>query len=122
MNFGFCKNKRKKLVVIDKSMDIIDDHMQVDNIIRKLLDLEMLKKIVLGNKRALVFNEQFRFLNIGNVPQTMKYLEQFELTREDKRAKRKKFDIEKFEQLEDNYDAVDLNKYLVSEYRDNWNL
>jgi hypothetical protein len=120
--YDFCKKKRKKLVLIDKSNDIIEDHLQVENIIRKLLDIELLKRIVLGRKRAMVFDEKFRYLNIGNVEKSMKYISQFEVSRDDKKAKRLKFDLAKFESIEENYDSIDINNYLITEYRDSWNI
>jgi hypothetical protein len=64
MNIGFCKRKRPKLILIEKSHNIIQQYLQVDNIIKKLLEFELLKKLYLGNLKAMIFGQNLRKLNV----------------------------------------------------------
>jgi hypothetical protein len=116
MNFMFCKNKRKKLLVVDMAFDIIENHMQIENIIKKLMEVEILKKLLLGNKKALLFDQQFKKLNIGNVDKTVDYLETFIID------PKRRFKLKQFEKVDDKEEKVDLNKLLLNGYRDNWNI
>jgi hypothetical protein len=114
MGFKFCRKKRNKLFVIEKSSEIIDKKLQVENLVKKLLEFEMLKKLLLGSRKSMIFDQNLKKLNIGNVKKTMGYLKQF--------GKVKKLKLKKFEAIDDKQDNIDIEKYLIEGYSDNWNL
>jgi len=55
-------------------MDIIDGYFQINNIIKKLMELEMLKKLTLTENQTKLMRYQFKYLNFVNPDETLNYL------------------------------------------------
>ena len=48
--------------------------MEITHVIKKNLEFDFLKKLILSNKEFFLFPNQFKYINIGNMSATMNYL------------------------------------------------
>jgi len=74
--FKCCKNffNKNKLEVLDKTNSILKKNMEIIHVIKKNLEFDFLKKLVLTNNELYLFPFQFKYVNVGNMTETMKYL------------------------------------------------
>jgi len=57
-----------------KCKEIIEDYLQINTIIKKLMEFEILKNLTLTDNQIKLMRYQFKYLNFGNPNGTLKYL------------------------------------------------
>jgi len=74
--FGCCSKcfNKKKLVIFEKTMNILDNNLEILHVLKKNLEFDFLKKLILTNKEYYLFPFQFKYINIANLTSTMNYL------------------------------------------------
>jgi len=84
--FKCCKNSfnKNKIQVLEKTNSILKKNMEITHVIKKNLEFDFLKKLVLTNKEFYLFPFQFKYVNVGNMSATMKYLNFLDNTSKDK--------------------------------------
>lgn len=74
--FKCCKHflNKNKLKVLKKTNAILKKNMEITHVIKKNLEFDFLKKLILTNKEFYLFPYQFKYINVGNMSATMNYL------------------------------------------------
>lgn len=106
-----CKRRNeKKFAILEKCSSIIDTNIQINHIIRKLFELEFLKRLLLSEKQRQLIKYQFRYINLKNFEDSIKFLEILEEP-EDEEFDKKLFDnIFQEKQISD---EKDIDQQLV---------
>lgn len=71
-----CKKKfAKKKEILTKCKDVIDEYLQINNIIRKFMEFELIKKLLMTENQRKLLKYQFKYLNFDNPDSTINYLD-----------------------------------------------
>jgi len=103
---SICLNKNK-VSIFDKTSSILKKNLEIAHVIKKNLEFDFLKKLILTNKEFYLFPFQFKYINITNMTSTINYLnflndiskEKVEKPNEEVRfieGKKNKYDIKQF--------------------------
>lgn len=76
--FSMCFNKDKKYIA-KITGKIIKNNLETSQIIKKHLELEFLKKLLLKQEDLNLFPYQFKYLNLGNMSSTKIFLDKLHL-------------------------------------------
>lgn len=71
----FSRDKRK-FEIIDKCIEVIEDSLSVEKIIRSMFELTLMKKLFFTKYERALLKYQIRYVNFENVEQTEQYLEE----------------------------------------------
>jgi hypothetical protein len=80
--FGPCKRgKMKKYTILEKCGEIIDRTVEINYLMRKMFEVDFIKKLILSERQRNLLKFQFRYLNFNNYEQTMNFLQIFDHSR-----------------------------------------
>jgi len=68
-----CINQNK-LTIFQKTWSILNNNLEITYVLKKNIEFDFLKKLILTNKEYFLFPFQFKYINIGNMSSTMSYL------------------------------------------------
>ncbi len=75
--FFFKENLKTKRKIYDKSLNISDHYMDIVNIIRKFMEFDFIKKVLMTDSQIKLMKYQYQYLNINNPNETINYLDSF---------------------------------------------
>jgi hypothetical protein len=75
---SFCKKgKKKKYELYEKCNEIIDNTVEINHLIRKLFELEFMKKLIMSENQIRLLKYQFQYINLSNFDDSLKFLQMF---------------------------------------------
>jgi hypothetical protein len=108
--FCNCCSKRKwyhRYDLFNKCGDVIDQHLQIDHIIRKCFEVNLIKDFLFADKERMLLDHQIRYINIANKKESEDYLDYIGL-----KKPKKKLDIKAFEHIKENEQKIEREKLL----------
>jgi len=75
--FMFKEKLKNKREIFDKSLNITDYYMDIINIIRKFMEFDFIKKVLMSNPQRRLMKYQYKYLNMNNPDDTIEYLDSF---------------------------------------------
>lgn len=96
---NFNKRLKKRDEIYEKSLKITDYYMDIINIIRKFMEFDFIKKVLLSDPQRALMKYQYKYLNMNNHDETVNYLDSF--------MDKRKMNEDLYEKEEDKLD-VDL--------------
>lgn len=113
-----CKNgKKKRYDILEKCGDIIDSSIEINNIVKRMFEIEFLKKLILTDRQEHLLKFQYRYLNLNNYNETMKFLNIFETSEEAKLDKHLFDNID----VEEKIDVKEMNGQLLDGLKNYYN-
>jgi hypothetical protein len=77
-----CKKGRmKKYEIFEKCGEIIERSVEINNLVRKMFEIDFIKKLILTERQLNLLKFQFRYLNLNNYEDTMNFLRIFDHSR-----------------------------------------
>jgi hypothetical protein len=78
--FAPCKKGRmKKFEIFEKCGEIIERSVEINNLVRKMFEIDFIKKLILTERQLNLLKFQFRYLNLSNYEDTMSFLRIFDI-------------------------------------------
>ena len=71
---GICNKKNPKYQILKKCHITVSEHLDVEKIIKKLFEINILKSLLLGNK-LMLFNQQYKSINLKFPDKSEKYVD-----------------------------------------------
>merc|ERR1711957_614320 len=75
--FLFREKLKRKREIYDKSLNITDYYMDIINIIRKFMEFDFIKKVLMTDPQRVLMKYQYQHLNVNNHDKTVEYLDSF---------------------------------------------
>jgi len=75
--FLFKQRLKTNREIFDKSLEITDYYMDIVNVIRKFMEFDFIKKVLMTEQQRKLMKYQYRYLNLNNPEETIKYLDSF---------------------------------------------
>ena len=72
------KGLKNKYEILNKCKEIIDDYLQINFMVKKFMEFENLKKLILTENQRKLMKYQFQYLNFENHDKTIEYLNNLE--------------------------------------------
>jgi hypothetical protein len=71
----FLRRNKKRYMILQKCLDVVDKNLQVDYLIRKFFEVECLKRMLLTTNQQKLLKFQFRYINFANYEKSMEFLD-----------------------------------------------
>ena len=120
-NVGLCemfkasikgiRNRDPKLRLFNKCFETAENYLSVDIMIRRLMEVSLLKKLLLGSKKEQLFDQQFKAINVTNPEASDRYLDFYNLDKD------VEFDYDKYLNEQD----INGDELLLEGFGDHYN-
>lgn len=78
--FAPCKKGRmKKFEIFEKCGEIIERSVEINNLVRKMFEIDFIKKLILTERQLNLLKFQFRYINLNNHEDSMNFLRIFDI-------------------------------------------
>jgi hypothetical protein len=105
------RNRDPKLRLFNKCFETAENYLSVDIMIRRLMEVTLLKKLLLGSKKEQLFDQQFKAINVTNPEASDKYLDLYNLDKD------VEFDYDKYLNEHD----INGDELLLDGFADHYN-